>query len=72
VCVETRARREFEALLRQALAVDPDARPEWRLANLVMQRRARQRTSAVGCFVGVGIAESSATENSFETLRAQA
>jgi predicted anti-sigma-YlaC factor YlaD len=40
VCVETRARREFETLLRQALAVDPDARPEWRLANLVMQRRA--------------------------------
>jgi predicted anti-sigma-YlaC factor YlaD len=42
VCVETRARREFEALLRQALAVDPDARPEGRLANLVMQRRARR------------------------------
>jgi predicted anti-sigma-YlaC factor YlaD len=40
VCVETRARREFETVLRQALAVDPDARPEWRLANLVMQRRA--------------------------------
>lgn len=42
VCVETRARREFEALLGQALAVDPDARPEWRLANLIMQRRARR------------------------------
>jgi hypothetical protein len=28
-------------MLRRALAVDPDARPEWRLANLVMQRRAR-------------------------------
>ncbi|MDX1375416.1 MAG: TRAP transporter TatT component family protein [Burkholderiales bacterium] len=42
VCVETRARREFESLLRQALAVDPDARPEWRLVNLVMQRRARR------------------------------
>lgn len=40
VCVDTRARREFEAMLRVALAVDPDARPEWRLANLVMQRRA--------------------------------
>lgn len=40
VCVDTRARREFEAMLRAALAVDPDARPEWRLANLVMQRRA--------------------------------
>jgi len=42
VCVEKRARREFESLLRQALQVDPDARPEWRLANLVMQRRARR------------------------------
>ncbi len=42
VCVDTRARGEFQALLRQALAVDPDARPEWRLANLVMQRRARR------------------------------
>jgi predicted anti-sigma-YlaC factor YlaD len=42
VCVEKHARREFEALLRQALLVDPDARPEWRLANLVMQRRARR------------------------------
>lgn len=41
VCIEKRERREFEALLKQALAVDPGARPEWRLANLVMQRRAR-------------------------------
>lgn len=32
---------EFDALLLSALAVDPDARPEWRLANLVAQRRAR-------------------------------
>lgn len=41
VAVARRDRREYEALLRQALAVDPDRRPEWRLANLVMQRRAR-------------------------------
>ena len=41
VCVEARARREFETLLESALAIDPGARPEWRLANLVMQRRAR-------------------------------
>jgi predicted anti-sigma-YlaC factor YlaD len=34
-------RGEFEALLRKALAVDPDARPEWRLSNLIEQRRAR-------------------------------
>lgn len=35
-------RAEYDALLKRALAVDPDRRPEWRLANLVMQRRARQ------------------------------
>jgi hypothetical protein len=34
-------RREFDALLAQALKVDIGARPQWRLANLVMQRRAR-------------------------------
>ena len=27
--------------LRRALEVDPDARPEWRLSNLIYQRRAR-------------------------------
>jgi predicted anti-sigma-YlaC factor YlaD len=41
VAVARRDRAEYEALLRQALAVDPDRRPDWRLANLVMQRRAR-------------------------------
>ena len=41
VSVSRQDRREFESLLRRALAVDPDARPEWRLANLIMQRRAR-------------------------------
>lgn len=34
-------RPAFERYLRQALAVDADARPEWRLANHVMQNRAR-------------------------------
>ena len=32
---------EFKSLLDQALAINPDARPEWRLANLIMQRRVR-------------------------------
>ncbi len=32
---------EFTRLLNQALAIDPDARPEWRLENLIMQQRAR-------------------------------
>jgi predicted anti-sigma-YlaC factor YlaD len=34
-------RAQFETMLHAALAIDVDARPEWRLANLVMQRRAR-------------------------------
>jgi predicted anti-sigma-YlaC factor YlaD len=34
-------RKEFESLLNQALAVDVNAKPEYRLVNLVMQRRAR-------------------------------
>lgn len=34
-------RAEFEALLASALAVDPDAAPDLRLANLIAQRRAR-------------------------------
>jgi predicted anti-sigma-YlaC factor YlaD len=34
-------RMQFERLLNQALAIDVNARPQWRLANTVMQRRAR-------------------------------
>lgn len=34
-------KREFTDLVDRALAIDPNARPEWRLVNLVMQRRAR-------------------------------
>ena len=41
VAVPRQNRSEFQALLKRALAIDPDAHPEWRLANLVMQRRAR-------------------------------
>jgi predicted anti-sigma-YlaC factor YlaD len=41
VSVSKQDSAEFESLLKKALAVDPDARPEWRLMNLVMQRRAR-------------------------------
>lgn len=41
VAMSRQDRREFESLLRQAIAINPDARPEWRLANLIMQRRAR-------------------------------
>lgn len=41
VCVPKQDRARFEELLKQALAIDVDARREWRLVNLVMQRRAR-------------------------------
>jgi predicted anti-sigma-YlaC factor YlaD len=41
VSVPQQRRAEFEALLRQALSIDPDRHPENRLANLVSQRRAR-------------------------------
>lgn len=38
--IAERNRGEFEKLLRQALTVDVSSRPEWRLVNTVMQRRA--------------------------------
>ncbi len=41
VSVQKQNRAEFESLLKRALAIDPDAKPEWRLANMVLQRRAR-------------------------------
>jgi len=41
VSVPSQDRAGFEAMIQRALAVDVDARPEWRLQNLVMQRRAR-------------------------------
>lgn len=47
VTVARQNRAEFESLLRQALAVNVGARPEWRLSNLVMQRRARWLLSRV-------------------------
>ena len=34
-------RAEFESLLEKAMAVDLDAAPEQRLANLIAQRKAR-------------------------------
>jgi len=41
VSVEKQDEAEFESLLKKALAIDPDSRPEWRLNNIVTQRRAR-------------------------------
>ena len=41
VLVREQRREAFEALLAEALALDPDAYPEHRLANLIRQKRAR-------------------------------
>ncbi|MEW5978125.1 MAG: TRAP transporter TatT component family protein [Acidobacteriota bacterium] len=41
VSVTRQDRAEFEQLLNRALAIDVERQPEWRLANLIMQRRAR-------------------------------
>ena len=41
VAVPAQDRAEFESLLKQALAVDPDKDPSTRLVTLVQQRRAR-------------------------------
>jgi predicted anti-sigma-YlaC factor YlaD len=41
VSVQKQDLKEFESLLQRALAINPDAKPEFRLANLIMQRRAK-------------------------------
>ena len=41
VSVQRQDLPEFKSLLGRALAINPDAKPEWRLTNLIMQRRAR-------------------------------
>jgi predicted anti-sigma-YlaC factor YlaD len=43
-------RKEFQSLLDRALAVDVNAKPEYRLANLVMQQRARWLLSRIDEF----------------------
>lgn len=41
VSVATQNRAEFQQLLERALAINVDTRPEWRLENVIMQRRAK-------------------------------
>ena len=41
VCIQKQDLKEFKSLLNRAVAVNPDAKTEFRLANLVMQRRAK-------------------------------
>ena len=40
-CVPAQNRVEFRSMIDKALAIDPDLKPQYRLANLVAQRRAR-------------------------------
>ncbi|WP_428938913.1 TRAP transporter TatT component family protein [Fontivita pretiosa] len=47
ICIQKQDRAEFESLLNKALAIDVNARPEWRLANVIMQRRARWLLSRI-------------------------
>lgn len=47
VSVKNQNVAEFKSLLNQALLVDANAKSEWRLVNLVMQRRARWLLSRV-------------------------
>ncbi len=47
VSQKTQDRREFEDLLNRALHIDVAAKPEWKLENLIMQRRARWLLSRV-------------------------
>lgn len=39
--VQTQNRAEFESLLARALAIDPDAKPQWRLENRISQQHAQ-------------------------------
>jgi predicted anti-sigma-YlaC factor YlaD len=48
ICIQKQDRKEFESLLKQALAIDVDQRPQWRLANLIAQRRAEWLMSRSG------------------------
>jgi len=51
VSVAEQNRTEFEHLLNQALAVDPDQAPSLRLANLIAQKRARFLLENVDLFI---------------------
>jgi len=48
VCVQQQQRPEFDRRLKQVLAIDVDVKPQWRLTNLVMQRRAQWLLSREG------------------------
>ena len=47
VSIAKQDKHEFQSLLERALAVDVDAQPEYRLANIIAQRRARWLLSRI-------------------------
>lgn len=47
ISVRQQNRGEFESLLKRALAIDVNERPEWRLKNIILQQRARWLLSRV-------------------------
>lgn len=47
VSIAKQDRNEFQSLLNRALAVDVNAKPEYRLVNLIMQRRAKWLLSRI-------------------------
>lgn len=73
VSIPNQDRKEFESLLNRALAIDPNKKPEYRLANLVNQRRARWLLGRVeelilGSNAEAQVLRQSKAENAEETL----
>jgi predicted anti-sigma-YlaC factor YlaD len=63
VSIAKQDRKEFQTLLEKALAVDVNARPEYRLANLIMQRRAQWLLSRIDdLFLDTGDQEKNISE----------
>ena len=50
VCIKQQNRQRFEALLKQALAFDVNRYPEYRLSNIISQRKARYLLDNVDAF----------------------
>jgi tetratricopeptide (TPR) repeat protein len=64
VSVKEQNAREFHRLIQKALAIDPDKSPDDRLANVIMQRRARRIEKASG---DLFLEDTEATETSSTT-----
>jgi predicted anti-sigma-YlaC factor YlaD len=47
VCVAEQKRDEFLRMLDKALSVDPNSKPEWRMLNMVAQKKARRLKARV-------------------------